>query len=292
MSTREIDLLREVPLADVLRRLGATRDARDKARWNTDRGAVSVRGMRFFAWRAHKGGGGAIDLVMHLRGVGFKGALAWLREAFGDAHVTRHAMRHVAMPDPCEHIFRPPERDDAKLERVVRYLQTERGIPRHFLAPFIDAKTVYADMRANAVFLHRDPRGASVGAELRGTTRMQWRGMARASRKAAGYFAAGSAKARELILCESAIDAISLHVMRPTARCISTAGACPDRPWIAPLLATGARVLCGFDADNAGDTFARAMIARYPAITRLRPAAHDWNEALAFHCRAVACVHP
>jgi hypothetical protein len=276
VSPRDLAGLRAVPLADVLTRLGAVKDPRDRARWKTDRGTLSVTGTRFFDWHAHAGGGGAIDLVMHLRGASFKDAVAWLRDAFGDAHVP-HV---VAEPPPSHRAFQAPPRDDGKLARVVRYLERERAIPHDILAPLLEAKALYADARGNAVFLHLDPQGRPVGAELRGTTRVQWRGMARGSRKAAGCFAAGPVEAREIVICESAIDAISCRALRASARCISTAGACPDRPWLAPLVDSGTRVYCGFDADEAGDSFANTMIARHPAITRLRPAMHDWNDEL------------
>jgi len=94
------------------------------------------------------------------------------------------------------------------LPRVVRYLELERAIPHGVLAPLIDAKSVYADARGNAVFLHVNREGRAVGAELRGTTRIQWRGMAAGSRKARGYFAAGPERCTEIVLCESAIDAL------------------------------------------------------------------------------------
>ena len=132
----------------------------------------------------------------------------------------------------------------------------------------------------NAVFLHLDARGKPVGAELRGTTHVQWRGMARGSRKAAGYFAVGPADPHELVLCGSAIDAISCSALRHTARALSTAGACPHPAWLGEVLAAGRPVYCGFDADEAGENAARLMIARHPAIARLRPATHDWNDDL------------
>jgi valyl-tRNA synthetase len=50
--------------------------------------------------------------------------------------------------------------------------------------------------------------------------------------------------------------------------------------WLPSVLAPAAQVYCGFDADPTGDRMAQAMIARYPAIQRLRPLAHDWNELL------------
>jgi hypothetical protein len=271
--------LRGVPLPDVLTRLGAVRDTRDKARWKTPRGPVSVTGMRFYNWHEHAGGGGAIDLVMHLRSVDFKGAVAWLQDAFG--HL-------VAASTPDDGPFSPPPRDDSLLPRVVAYLQGDRAIPPEVLAPLIEANAIYADARGNAVFLHVDRDGRPVGAELRGTTHVQWRGMARGSRKAAGYFAAGPGDPEEIVLCESAIDAISCHALRPGACAISTAGACPNPAWLPDVLAAGRPVYCGFDTDDAGEHAARIMIARHPGIARLRPAAHDWNDDLTSHRAALA----
>ena len=271
--------LRTVPLPDVLTRLGAARDARDKSRWKTPRGAISVTGMRFYNWHEHAGGGGAIDLVLHLEGVDFKDAVAWLEDAFG--HL-------VAASAPSDGPFSPPPRDDHMLPRVVRYLELDRAIPHDVFAPLVDANAVYADARGNAVFLHVDSDGRAVGAELRGTTHVQWRGMARGSRKAAGYFAVGPGDPDEIVLCESAIDAISCHALRATACAVSTAGACPNPAWLGDVLAAGRRVLCGFDADEAGERAARLMIARHPAIARLRPATHDWNDDLTFRRAALA----
>ena len=47
-----------------------------------------------------------------------------------------------------------------------------------------------------------------------------------------------------------------------------------------PLLAGGGTVRCGFDRDATGEAMAQAMIARHPAIHRLRPAYKDWNDVL------------
>ena len=273
MTMRDLDRLRAVPLESILPRLGAVRDGRDKARWRTPRGPVSVTGVRFFNWREHAGGGGAIDLVMHLAGMDFKAAVSWLREGLGQADVGAEAA-------PARAPFSPPRRDDLTLARVVRYLQDDRRIPPDVLAPLLEAGDVYSDGRANAVFMHRDRRGRPVGAELRGTTRVQWRGMARGSRKAEGCFAVGPGDPGGIVLCESAIDAMSCHALRARSRAVSTAGACPSPAWLPDILAEGRAVLCGFDADDAGDAAARIMIARHPAVRRLRPSEHDWNDQL------------
>ena len=48
-----------------------------------------------------------------------------------------------------------------------------------------------------------------IGAELRGTGDRLWRGLAPGTRKDAGYFWIGHPGSTRIVLCESAIDAIS-----------------------------------------------------------------------------------
>jgi hypothetical protein len=74
--------LRALPLAVVLEKLGATPDPHDPAKWHTEQGILSVSRPKFMNWNQGLGGGGAIDLVMHLRGVGFGLALEWLEAHF------------------------------------------------------------------------------------------------------------------------------------------------------------------------------------------------------------------
>ena len=62
--------------------------------------------------------------------------------------------------------------------------------------------------------------------------------------------------------------------------CISTAGARSNPAWLSHLLSQGYSLYCGFDADPTGDHMAEAMIALHPAIQRLRPPLHDWNDTL------------
>ena len=78
----------------------------------------------------------------------------------------------------------------------------------------------------------------------------------------------------------SVIDAISCSLIHPRRWCLSTAGARPAPSWLPAAISHGLPVYCGFDADCTGDDMADAMIKRYPAIKRLRPPAHDWNDSL------------
>lgn len=265
--------MRTVPLAAVLDRSGAEPDRADPHKWHTAQGVLSVTGAQFINWRLGRGGGGAIDLVMHLHGLSFGQALEWLESRF-----TSSVVPPVSAP-PRPPLRLPPSVPE-HLTQVRRYLVEQRRLPAALLDPLIQAGSLYADARANAVFLLRDPHGYPVGAELRGTTAVPWRGMAPGSRKDLGSFAIPDVPLQASILCESAIDALSCHALHPSARCLSTAGARPDPAWLPGLIAQTHPLFCGFDADVTGEAMAQAMIARHPSIRRLRPTRKDWNDVL------------
>ena len=132
-----------------------------------------------------------------------------------------------------------------------RYLTGQRGLSATILASLIDEGKLYADARSNAVFVMVAGKpNRPIGAELRGTGNRIWRGLAPGTRKNAGYFWIGGGGVRKIVLCESAIDAISCHQLDSESICISTAGIRPDAPWLDPLVARGYDIHCGFDADG------------------------------------------
>jgi hypothetical protein len=235
---------------------------------------LTVTGAKFMNWNCGQGGGGAIDLVMHLHQLGFGQALDWLESHFTTTTVV--ALRppprpSLSLPPPClEH-----------LETVRRYLIEKRHLPAAFLESLIAFGSLYADARANAVFVLRGKLNEPVGAELRGTTAVPWRGMAPGSRKDQGFFAIPTVPLlTPIVLCESAIDAISCHALHPQYRCLSTAGARPNPAWLSELVGQTRQLCCGFDHDDTGEAMAQSMIKLYPLIQRLRPSRKDWNDVL------------
>ena len=268
------DRLRTLPLPAVLAALEAAPDPYDPAKWHTARGILSVNGPKFINWSLDWGGGGAIDLVMHLRQVGFGQALEWLEHHFGTftpvpPQATPQA-RSLTLPSPVADNW----------PRVQRYLVQERKLPATLLEPLVRSGTLYADARANAVFVLLDRAVHPVGAELRGTTVSAWRGMAPGSRKDCGFFSVSALTSHAIVLCESAIDAISCCALYPHYRCLSTSGARPDPAWLAALISQGLPIYCGFDTDPTGEAMAQRIHDLYPSICRLRPAAKDWNDLL------------
>jgi len=270
--------LRAIPLTDILRASDAMPDPRDPAKWHTARGTLSVNGAKFFNWNQAGGGGGAIDLAMHLNGLDFKQAIAWLARRCplpppGAPSATSYGMRRLVLP----------VRAADALPAVIRYLSLQRRLPPQQIQSLIDSGDLYADRKHNAVFLLRNERNAPVGAEMRGTGGEPWRGLAPGSRKDNGYFAVGPPAPQAIVLCESAIDAISCRTLYPERLCISTSGARDNPAWLPSLLARGLPAYCGFDDDSTGERMAQSMLARYPAAQRLRPPCHDWNDALRAH---------
>ncbi len=266
------DRLRTVPLEAVLRLCGAQPDRHDPCKWHTAQGTISVRGPKFINWNRGVGGGGAIDLVIHLCHLPFKEALHWLEAEFPNPPLSARSPQRPALAIPAP--------DSDKLWRVEAYLRHERGLPAALIDSLIHSGLLYADARANAVFLLLGTQNTPVGAELRGTTDRRWRGMAPGSRKDQGFFSIPMGTAehpRPIILCESAIDAISCFALHPDDRCISTSGARPNPEWLRAFVNQGIPIYCGFDADTTGDAAARAMLSLHSTVQRLRPARADWN---------------
>jgi hypothetical protein len=265
--------LRALPLENILTFSGARPDPRDPCKWHTARGVLSVRGAKFFNWHRGTGGGGAIDLVIHLHQLRFPDALRWLEEQ-GPWPTGRAAT--PAPPPP----LRLPASAPHQFRAVVRYLVEQRALPQPLVEALAHGGDLYADSRANAVFLLRDALGQPVGAELRGTGPVPWRGMAAGSRKDLGFFSVPALPQPDVILCESAIDALSCHVLHPQHRCLSTAGARPNPAWLTDLLRQGCRLWCGFDLDATGQAMAHAMMGFHPSIRLRPPPLHDWNDVL------------
>ena len=291
------DAVRSIPLERVLTQWGAERDRLDRSRWHTERGPLSITGCKFFNWHLSQGSGGAIDLVMQLGAMDYRAAVVWLEQRLGQHPGSGLAAQKVAVSTtpacspasssgigspskPCPQLHLPVA-NLANLKRVRDYLTEQRCLAASLLEPLIESGKLYADSRGNAVFLMvAGKANRPIGAELRGTGQRIWHGLARGTRKDAGYFWIGVGGCGKIVLCESAIDAISCFQLDSGRICISTAGVRPSPAWLSPLLARDYDISCGFDDDAPGNAASRQMIARHPTIKRLRPPAHDWNDAL------------
>ncbi len=270
------DLVRKIDLVSILKITGAIHDQYDNKKWHTSKGVISVSGPKFINWRQGLGGGGAIDLIIHLKNLDFKAAVLWLADRFPLDHLQSPSQTN-SIP---KHIFHPPKEDKPRLPQIIDYLSHDRFLPLSLLQSLITSGVLYADLRGNAVFLLLGKEKTVVGAELRGTTQIRWRGMAPGSRKDLGFFRIGNSTSGNLILCESAIDALSFLDLQPNWMALSTSGATSSPAWLKSFIKNGYHLYCGFDSDQTGDLSAQRMITFYPTVKRLRPYKHDWNDVL------------
>ena len=190
---RKADELRRIPLPSVLRVLGARRDRDDPCKWQTTRGILSVKGAKFINWHSESGGGGAIDLVIHLERCQFKEALDWLQRHFpsGQWQEIEDDDLAVRQQSQAQSALALPAPDPAQLTRVKTYLASKRGIDLAVIRALIQSGRLYADKRANAVFVLLGKEARAVGAELRASSAGTWHGMAPGTRKDHGYFLHG-----------------------------------------------------------------------------------------------------
>ncbi len=317
-TTRDLRALaaqvRQVELREVIERLGGVRDRQDGHVWRLDGDHINITGEKFYNHDRQRGGGGAIDLVMHATGYDFKQAVGWLRHEHSAelavAAATHHGAREAqeiaareARPP-----FVPPQEDRARWNQVRDYLTDVRALPERLVDELHKEGTLYADGRGNAVFLRRDHAGHTTGAVLRGTEPgSDYKGLAAGTRRDAGHFSHTTPATGEswgqrptLVLAESPIDALSWQAARAPGRLssgpltvISTdgVGALPWREIVATQQAGGV-VRVATDHDRAGERIWQELSNRYPSevdfgrLVRERPALKDWNDDLRFPAQA------
>ncbi len=104
--------------------------------------------------------------------------------------------------------------------------------------------------------------------------------MASGSDKNLGAFSVKAPNPGHVLICESAVDAVSYFALHPDCIAVSTAGATPAPSWLYVLVNLNIDIFCGFDDDECGNRNADEMICLFPKIKRLKPEKNDWNEVL------------
>jgi len=300
--------VRQLDLRDTMQTLGGVQDRYDTHKWRVNDEHISINGERFYNHDQQKGGGGSIDLVMHVTDYTFKQAVAYLNHEAGPELAVAAAANHGARERTAQAQeivergdrapFNAPERHEERWPQVRAYLVEQRQLPAQLVDELHERGTIYADGRTNAVFLRTDGEGQAVGASLRGTLPgSEFQGLAYGSRRDEGHFSftIGTPErysAPQYHITESPIDALSRAALIERAGergeyvflSNDGHGELPRRQ-IEEGLARGALVHCGFDNDAGGAKLWAQVKEAYPrveAIERERPpaGAKDWNDAL------------
>jgi 5S rRNA maturation endonuclease (ribonuclease M5) len=283
--------VRDLPLKDVAYELGLEPDPKDKHKWQNEHHTINITGSKFYDWKQMQGGGGAIDLVMHVNECDYKQSVAWLSDRFGEGaaiEAVTYKTREIIRNEPVQE-FIPPVPEPSKWLSVKQYLTRQRLLPSGLVDRLYEQGLIYADQNQNAVFLRRSIDELKItGATLRGTAGEdnQFKGLAKGSKRKEGwfYFERGEQSGdpvRRVVLVESPIDAMSLSVLERTdskkTLYLSTdgAGQIPTE-----YLKQVKDVVIAFDNDESGQEMAQRLKTQLPNATRKIPSSIDWNQDL------------
>lgn len=299
------DKLREIDLRAVMAAWGYEPGAgsdRNRAVYRTPRGTVHVdlkTCAKFTDFACDIGGYGAISLVRHLEDCDYNTAVAYLRSKFTADQVLA-AARSAAMraaearvaaiqPRPAPKIDVP---DRTKTNIIRDYLVHDRGIPEPMVDSLIRSGDVYGNRYGACVFARRDDDGKVAGVAIRGTGDSIFK-QTKGSLDA-GYFVVGArlAEARNVVLTESAIDALSyaaLYGDDPGTCILSLNGHNLPESLADRLLHERKKVVIAIDnyelerteaARQAGGQAVIRMIDKIPNSIVQLPTKKDWNEML------------
>lgn len=145
-------------------------------------------------------------------------------------------------------------------KHVVNHLYS-MGLTRETLKTF--QGLIYADTRKNACFVSRQHTGKIVGWSLRGTQNIKWRSSY--GRKALFFGPAGKKKTEHLVVCESALDALSYWQLLHSEVDIAVAATNGNAEYIPVVLLARAldakQVIVATDNDAAGEEQGKALTA-------------------------------
>lgn len=280
---------RDIPLVDVLNSFGCVQKENDPKNWDTPVGRISLQESPaptyediFYNHDLSKGGGGAIDLVIHLGGYNFKEAMGYIAANLGGVATAEAAALHSVKKTIKEAAAKPvapyvvPAAVDSTWPRVFDYLTRTRGISVNVVNEYHKLGYLRSDAYQNVVIVNNKKNGHS----LRGTLpESSFKG----SRGVKGVFTPNNGNtATPVFVCEGALDALSLRSAGLSA--IATQGS-TDMTALHELLvqykAMGYHLVAAFDNDDVGAKMAQVVMSWSDiGASYAKPVGKDWNDDL------------
>ncbi|MCC2692828.1 MobV family relaxase [Nodularia sp. LEGE 04288] len=298
---QQTEKLRDLSLEDVAWLLGLDRDHNQPGQWRGQGHIMNIDGSKFYDFHPseQKGGGGAIDLVMHVNQCDNAQAIAWVHDNFGEAGVekaviaqARKIATEFAQLEPRPK-FVPPPADDHQWHKVKNYLTYSRELLPSFIQAVHDQGLIYADEQQNAVFLMRNLDGETTGAFLNVTEGEDnsFEGYVTGSKRTDGWFhlklgGEPNGEIEKVVLCKSPIEVLSFATLEmeveqgiPKTKTMYMA---VDSPKSLPVefIQTVPAVEVAYDNDHAGNETARMIMEQLHHAMRVKPKGKDWNDTL------------
>lgn len=205
-----------------------------------------------FSQAEKHGGRNAINCLTDIIGMDFKSAV----EALSGANMTYMDYRRDTPKLPQAKELVLPERAD-NMRKVFAYLCQTRRLDSKLVSELAHNGLLYQDKRGNAVFLHKDENGNSIGAEIQGTNSEK-----RYKRVAPGtsdsLFTVTLGVPTKAYIFESAIDLLSFRQLANQQKIqnsvlVSMAGLKPNS--LKTLSDKGLPLFACVDNDEAGRKF-------------------------------------
>ncbi len=241
--------------------------------------------------------GNSIDMLMRYFGYSFVDAVAALCEFAGRFSYPQSRLHSLPQPDrtkaveasaPKDDTFVLPKRDPGRYSRLFAYLNKTRKLPQQIIGRLVDEGLLYQEEQTgNAVFINADQSFF----EIRGTnSQVKFHKTGHRADRESDYWSF-NAKGPGTIptvayICEGAIDAISLYLLRQSSAPESENGMYCSLCGVAnqkrieriksDMSAIGAETVIAVDSDMAGK---RCRISN-PDCQALIPVGKDWNEDL------------
>lgn len=274
--------IRNKNLPDVLSSLGAKqkREDYDAKQWHTpDGGRISVTGSKWYDHNASKGGGGAIDLVMHVKKCNFIDAVNFLQVLPPPVQqVVREAGPATAPGAEPTPVQMPPA-EEKNWQHVRKYLVEKRKIDSALVDRLHAESRIYSDARFNAVFTN----DKKTFCEIRGTGEASYH--QQIGKGSLLIFNKANAK-KTVAYVESSIDALSLISLGFSGYAVASIGQKINHIIASAkrILADGWKVIAAFDNDRVGESMSvqLAEAVKPHIIERHKPkdGAKDWNSYL------------
>lgn len=198
------------------------------------------------------GGRNAINCLTDIIGMDFKSAV----EALTGERLSHRDYRQISKAPPEKKELVLPERA-ADMRKVFAYLCQTRLLDREIISALAHEGLLYQDNRGNAVFLHKDENGKTVGAEIQGTNaEKRYKGVAAGTSDS--LFSVTIGTPTKAYIFESAIDLLSFRQLANQQKIqnsvlVSMAGLKPNS--LKTLSEKGLQLFACVDNDEAGRNF-------------------------------------
>jgi hypothetical protein len=279
---RALDLqrIRDIPLPELFTLCGYTVDPTNNNQYLGPLGKISIETKngkaKFYNHDVQKGGGGAIDLIMHLEGFDFNGACAFLTNSFDRDAIIKAAI-YKATHDALEALKTPvplPMPDESTWLHVRHYLMTIYKLTAVTLDKLHETGKVFSDFRHNACFAY-----GTDGVELQSITDRTWRGF---RGKKTDFFTVQRGNASQAVaFVDSALEALSYAEMNQKTSVIAGSGSKKMIGLAKQVIAKKLKLIVAFGAHEAGEVTAHKLLSAVPGGERHRPPDdQDWNSVL------------